>query len=283
MTDEPQDPDAPLGERHEPSAELVRRQRLGPANALISSDDEMRRCWRLASALHASGMFKVGQAEQAFAKILIGRDIGISPTQALMSIDIVQGSIFMRGVLLASFVRRSEGYDYKIMVQTEEKCVVEFQSLSKATGEWRVDGESEFTIKEAAKQGLTNKDPWKKTPKNMLFWRAISNGVKFYCPDLLGGVPVYTEADHMPEVVAQLGAGTGTGEPEGIDLGPEVERVIERATQLGHARLSDRASIEVELGDQPPAKIAAWVREANAILAAGPARPLADAEVVSDA
>lgn len=266
MPDEPAPPvDTLMGAKHEPSAELVRHERLGASTALITSDDEMRRCWRLASALHASGLFKTKRPEEGFAKILIGRDIGISPTQALMTIDIVQGAIFMRGVLLAAFVRKSPIYDYAIKEQTTDKCVVTFLSLSKATGEWREDGDSEFTMADAAKQHLTAKDPWKNTPKNMLFWRAISNGVKFYAPDLLGGVPVYTEADEIPES-RQLGAGNGTGEAEGLNLGPAVEEVIARATEIGYAAYADRASIEVALGDQPPQFVEAWVKDAHKAL-----------------
>jgi hypothetical protein len=266
----------------EPSTEVASQPEPHGIPSLISSDDEIRRCWRLAEGLHASGMFKVGQASQAFAKILIGRDIGISPTQALMSIDIVNGNIFMRGVLLAAFVRKSANYDYTITHHDAKKCIVTFQSLSKATGKWGEEGVSEFTIEEAQQQGLLGKDPWKKTPKNMLFWRAISNGVKFHCPDLLGGVPVYTEADPIPEPTSrELGAGNGSGEAEGIDLGPEVEAVIARATALGVTSFSDRATIEVQLGDQPPEFVQAWVGEANEILDTH-ARTV-DGEAVADA
>jgi hypothetical protein len=242
--------------------------------ALVSSDDEIRRCWRLAEGLHASGMFKVGQASQAFAKILIGRDIGISPTQALMTIDIVNGSIFMRGVLLAAHVRKSPQYDYTISHHDDKKCVVMFSSISKATGQWREDGPSEFTMEEAAKQGLTTKDSWKKTPKNMLFWRAISNGVKFYCPDLLGGVPVYTEADPLPEPTHQLGAGNGTGEAAGIPLPPAVEEVIARATELGHSGLSNRGTIEMDIDGQPEEYVQNWVRKATSLLDEVASRPV---------
>ena len=35
-------------------------------------------------------------------------------------------------------------------------------------------------------------DNWRKYPKNMLFARAISNGVKWHCPDVMNGQPVYT-------------------------------------------------------------------------------------------
>lgn len=270
--------DTPMGAAHEPSAELVRQQRLGSSAALITSDDEMRRCWRLASGLATSGLFSVNKTEAAFAKILIGRDLGISPTQALMSIDIVQGNLFMRGVLLASFVRRSPNYTYKVKEHTNEKCVLTFLERDPIDLTWAEIGESSFSMDDARAAGLSGNDNYKKNPRNMLFYRAVSNGVKWLCPDLLGGVPVYTEADEMPRARG-LGAGSGSGAAEGLDLGPEVEAVIARATTLGHAGLSDRASIEVQLGDQPPGFVAKWVGKANATLDDMPQ----DAEVVGDA
>lgn len=258
---------APLGDKHEPPAELVRRERLGHAHALISSDDEMRRCWRLASGLATSGLFSVGknEIEKAFAKILIGRDLGISPTQALMSIDIVKGNLFMRGVLLASFVKRSPYYRYRIKEHTDTKCVLAFFERDDVLSPWEELGESSFSMDDAVKAGIAGNDNYKKIPRNMLLYRAVSNGVKWMCPDLLGGVPVYTEADPIPES-RQLGAGTGNGEAEGLDLGPAVEAIIARATQLGHAGLSDRATVEVQLGDQTPEFIEKWVRSSQAAL-----------------
>lgn len=269
----------PMGDMHEPSVELVRRQRLGDSAALITSDDEMRRCWRLASGLAASGLFSVTKTEAAFAKILIGRDLGITPTQALMSIDIVKGNLFMRGVLLASFVRKSPDYTYKVKEHTEQKCVLTFFDRDPTTGGWAEIGESSFSMEDAQKAGLASNDNYKKIPRNMLFYRAVSNGVKWMCPDLLGGVPVYTEADPIPPA-RELGAGIGNGEPVGLDLGPEVEAVLARAAALGHAGLSDRASVEVMLGDQTPKFVADWTRTANATL--DELEPT-EAEVVEDA
>ena len=258
MTDTPQpEPEAT------PSTEVAKRETGIPS--LIHSDDEIRRCWRLAEGLAASKVFSTSVVEQAFAKILIGRDLGISPTQALLTIDIVKGNIFMRGVLLASFVRKSPDYDYRILEQTDQKCRVMFYDRDPITRVWREAGESSFSMADAQKAGLATNDNYKKIPRNMLFYRAISNGVKFYCPDLLGGVPVYTEADPIPEA-RQLGAGTGNGQPEGIELPEAVEAVIARATELDNAVLSDRGAVEMATGDQPPEFVENWVREANDIL-----------------
>jgi hypothetical protein len=50
-------------------------------------------------------------------------------------------------------------------------------------------GVSTFTIDDAKKAQTKNLE---KFPRNMLFARAISNGARWYCPDIFGGSPVYT-------------------------------------------------------------------------------------------
>lgn len=248
---------------------------------LVMSDDEIRRTWRVAAALAQSGMFKGERskctAEEAFAKILIGRDLGISSTQALMTVDLVHGAVQLRGVLLASFVRRSPDYEYKITEHDAEHCKVQLlgfphvepadDTLVLFRGKWwEILGESEFTVADATTAGLVKTDSnWTKYPRNMVLWRALSNAVKFYAPDLMGGVPVYVEGE-LPPATPSLTQGSGDGSTQGLDLGPDVEAVLERATTLGHAGLADRATAEMALGGRPPADVARWVTEANRVL-----------------
>jgi recombinational DNA repair protein RecT len=47
-------------------------------------------------------------------------------------------------------------------------------------------------MKDAKAAGLDGKDVWKKYPRNMLFGRAMTNGCRWYCPDIFGGKSVYT-------------------------------------------------------------------------------------------
>jgi hypothetical protein len=76
---------------------------LSPA---ILSDDEIGQMWRVAKSLAASGMFKdVVQAEQAFGRMIVGRDLGLTTAQSLMGLDVVRGNLQMRGTLLGRFVR----------------------------------------------------------------------------------------------------------------------------------------------------------------------------------
>lgn len=220
-------------------------------------DEEISRLFRVARALAASGMFKdAHQAEEAFAKIMVGRDLGLTPTQAMMGLHIVEGKPEVGANLLAGFVQRHPTYSYKRLEHTDEKCTLEFFDGEESLGK------SEFTIEDAQKAGLIkDKSAWPKYPRNMLFARAMSNGVKWCVPELTGGIPVYV--DNEIERVENLADGEGAGTPPGMQLPPEVEAVMRRARDLGHRGLADRATVEMTLMGQPPERVAAWVTNAT--------------------
>jgi hypothetical protein len=242
------------------STALERRQAAGVNTLAVMSDSEINRSWRLAEALAASGAFPATKdAAKAFAIMLVGHDLGLSPTQALMGVYIVEGKPMVGANLLGSFVKQMPGYDYKILEHDEGQCSIVF---------FDVDGEagvSTFTMDDAKKAGLVKaKSGWEKYPKAMLFARALSQGVRWYCPDCTGGIPVYVEGE-IVETPA-ITDGDGSGEVQGLDLGLKVEKVLARAAELGHAGLADRATAEVTLGGRSPEIAAQWARDAEATL-----------------
>lgn len=258
----------------------------------------------VADNMGKSGLFpdaKTGQA--AFAKIMLGRSLGLGAAQAMTGIHVVKGKPQIAATTLAGFVRESQRYDYRILRHDDEACVIEFgfgdAPRSRATSltiggdddppigsfDYEVEpawetaiGISIFTVEEAQHAELGGydaseadggdawrKSQWGKYPRNMVFARAMSNGVKWYCPDLFGGVPVYTEGDEFAERES-VGRGDGDGEPRGVPLVPEVEAVLARAASLGHVALSDRASAEIALDGQTEGVIARWVADAELAL-----------------
>jgi hypothetical protein len=110
----------------------------------------------------------------------------------MSGIHIIQGKPTLGGVI-ASAVKGSGKYDYKVKEMSEKICSIDFFQGSENIGN------STFTIEEAKKAGTKNID---KFPKNMLFARAISNGVKWFCPDVFAG-PVYVP-EEMPEQTIEV-------------------------------------------------------------------------------
>jgi hypothetical protein len=118
---------------------------------------------------------------QAMVKISAGQEIGIPPFAAMTGIHIIQGKPTIGAGLIASRLKGSGKYDYRVVEASEKVCSIDFFQ-----GNTKI-GNSTFTIEDARKALTKNID---KFPKNMLFARAISNGVKWYCPDIFSG-PVY--------------------------------------------------------------------------------------------
>jgi hypothetical protein len=104
----------------------------------------------------------------------------------MSGIHIVKGKPTIGANVIAATIKSSKKYNYTFAEFTEKACELIFFELGKECGR------SRFTIEEATRAGLTAKDVWKNYPKNLLFARAISNGAKWFCPDLFNGSPVYT-------------------------------------------------------------------------------------------
>lgn len=149
---------------------------------------------RIGKLMAASGYFTDAKdAAQAAVKILAGDELGIPPVASMMGIYIVQGKVQLGGNLIASRIR-AHGYDYHVSHISAEKCVIEFRSRLNAENKRTVLGESSFSIQDAEKAGIASAT-YKKYPRNMLFNRAISNGAKWFVPDVFSGIPIYSEGE----------------------------------------------------------------------------------------
>lgn len=239
----------------------------GHASIDLISGDNFERVERVAAGLAASKVFKdVSSTQNAMAKILLGADLGLTPTQALMNIDVVEGNARVRSNQMAAWVRQHKDYDYRVLEHDADHCVIEF------TYKGEIAGTSAYSMVDARAAGLVKEHPkaaWNAHPKNMLFARAMSNGVKWYAPDLTGGIAVYTEGDEFVDSTAvDIGAGEGTGEAppwEGVDeeRAARVDAVIARAEAVGFPGITDVATVRMRLNHQAPAVIDEWIAAAE--------------------
>jgi hypothetical protein len=138
-------------------------------------------------------------------------------------------------------------------------------------------GVSPFSMDDARAAGLVKEHPksaWRAHPRNMLFARAMSNGVRWYCPDLTGGVSVYTEADSFESTAVEIGAGEGDGSEPGWDLPPElveeVEAILAMAETFGHPL--HKATVQMRLNGVSEEDVKAWLADTSDMLATRKAR-----------
>lgn len=155
------------------SNELVKQQM--PVNEIMS----------IGKAFVESGMFPdVKSVAMAVVKIQAGQELGIQPFAAMSGIYIIQGRATVGAGIIAAKIKGSGKYTYKVVEHTAKIC-----SIDILNGKIK-EGNSTFTIDDARQAGTKNMD---KHPKNMLFARAISNAVKWFCPD------VFNQAVYTPE------------------------------------------------------------------------------------
>lgn len=174
-----------------------------------------------------------GKPEETLACILYGSELGIGPMQSLNSIDIVQGSVFLRAQLVQALAR-SVGGSIDVDSADDERAVV----LARRPG-WTVARRVEFTFEEARRQGLTGKDPWKKDPAGMLANRATTRAGRWYFADVLKGL--YVEGEDLDTAFA--------GSDDAVAARP-VETIAElaevRKAQLPSAVASEPTQLTID-------------------------------------
>ena len=152
---------------------------------VLSTYDEVEKAAR---AMAGSGFFSdTHQASQAVVKILAAKEIGFGPFAGMTGINIIQGKPAFGANIMAAAVKRSGRYNYIVREMTDNNCEILF--MERLDGKWTNLGSSSFSLTDAKKAGTKNLD---KFPRNMLFARALSNGVRWFTPDVMNGSIVYT-------------------------------------------------------------------------------------------
>ncbi|GIV81672.1 MAG: hypothetical protein KatS3mg051_1026 [Anaerolineae bacterium] len=149
---------------------------------------------RTAKLMLASGFFDASRnptqaLAQVATKILAGRELGFGPWASVSGIHVIQGKPVLSANLMASAVKAHPRYDYRVRKLDDDGCVIEFFQDGESLGT------SSFTAEDAKAAGVAGKDVWRRFPRNMLFARALSNGVRWFCPDVFAGNAVYVPGE----------------------------------------------------------------------------------------
>ena len=137
-----------------------------------------------------------------------GLDYWLTPTEAMSSLAFINGTISMFWTKVIQRV-----YDHWYLIDLKEELKeeifekeVEWKKKKFKKFVWFCEATltkedrtrtEKYTMEDAKNSGLLGKDNWTKYPKLMLRYRAIGNAVKFFCPEILGGIAIYEEMkDH---------------------------------------------------------------------------------------
>lgn len=179
---------------------------------------------QIGKAFVASKMFgdDMDRTSMAITKIMAGQELGLAPFASMRAVHVIEGNATLSANTMAGMVKSSGRYDYDIKKKELDGCVIDFYEIR--SGKRTKIGTETFDIDEARmagmfdpeceeaplkhnirkitmykkgggswqKDGCNCKANWKNYPKAMMFARAISNGVRTYCPDVFSGMLVYT-------------------------------------------------------------------------------------------
>jgi hypothetical protein len=223
---------------------------------------------RLGELLAKSGFFDdCKQAAQACVKVLCGAELGFPAFSSMTGIYLIKGKPAIGANLMAAAVKRHEKYDYRVVELSDKVCKIAFFEHDKEIGV------SEFSASDAQKAGTQNMG---KFPRNMLFARCLSNGVRWFCPDIFLGSPVYTP-DELGATVDENGEVVELPFPKEVKLPPIGNEIWRQWKTPEHALIwasnqLPQMSIE-ELGAEYEAlpavngkKAPAWVSRVNELV-----------------
>lgn len=218
--------------------EIVETTTLDPDEVLPPGVQPSRnyvRAIELGHTLARSGYFSDARdPAQAAVKVMIGMDLGLSPTAALVGIHAFnEGSktvFVIEGKLLAALIKARPDLDYKIVERTAEKVEIEFLRKEPGVAEWTAQSPNiVWTTEDAKRAGLLDKDNWTKFPREMLTWRALVEGVRLHFPEILTGNPIFTDAEFGGE--GELQEATAGPRPAAL-TDDEAEQLRDRARRI---------------------------------------------------
>lgn len=223
----------------------------------------------IAKAFVASGMFgeDMDKISKGITKIMAGQELGLAPFASMRAVHVIEGNATLSANTMAGMVKSSGRYDYDIKKKELDGCTIEFFEMR--AGKRTKIGTESFDIDEARmagmfdpeceeaplkhnirkitmykkgggswqKDGCNCKANWKNYPKAMMFARAISNGVRTYCPDVFSGMLVYTpdelnaQVNTSGEVIDMDAEGNVTNMPE-QKKSAEAEKKEEQAVDV---------------------------------------------------
>jgi len=183
---------------------------------LVPLEAEWKQMMSVATVLVKSGVLpnSVKTPETAMAIMLKGRELGIPPMRAFAQISIIAGKPALGAeLMLARVYERYPNADIHIIKRDADGATIEARRNAK-----REYQQFSFLTEDAKRADVLGKDSWRKYPRAMYFWRAVSDMVRSVWPECLAG------ASHTPE---ELGAEVDeNGEPSAPESLPAKAEVV---------------------------------------------------------
>ena len=206
-------------------------------NPLLMLSEQWTRLEALSERAFRSGILPkyVDCKEKAFIIALKGVELGLSPMYAMEHVVVVNGKATIDGqAMLRLIYERVPGarVDFVTPVERQnDECEVEMARPGQKPQKFR------FAMDDARRAGLLSKPgPWQQYPRQMLKWRAVSEGARTVFPDAIAGL-------YLPE---EMGAKSVSEQGEIIEAefspAPPIQQESPKAQEVGAASTTPSAT-----------------------------------------
>lgn len=178
-----------------------------------------------------------GKPAEIAACILTGREIGIGPMQALNKIHVINGKPTMSAELMRSLVLAA-GHEITFPKVTDKEVTVQGRRAD-STETTQIT----WTMADAERIGVANKDTWRNYPRQMLTARATSELCRLLFPDALGGITFTVEEQEDEQRIASDKASIKRSKGR---TAPEGHKIPEKDENPSTALSEPSSGIDVE-------------------------------------
>ncbi len=166
---------------------------------ILTSVEDM---WRTATMFAKSGLCPAAldTPEKVVVTLQAGAELGLKPWQALNSIHVIKGKVSLSGSMMIGLVRNSDKCSSLRMSFTGTPGKPDFAAVVTSIRVGEDDPcVTEFSVRDATLAGLWDKgENWRKYPRDMLTWRAVSRHCRLYYSDVISGFYTPDEVANIP-------------------------------------------------------------------------------------
>lgn len=238
----------PTEEKKNGSASPETALMLSPAPAPLAAYEPKNFEQALAISTHLakSGLLgALNSPEKVLMVMMTAAELGVPTTAALRGIHVIEGKVSLSADLKVGLcLRRKDRCVYFKCVETTDQQAT-YETLQAGAAE---PHRHTFSIQDAQKAGLLDKDNWRKRPKTMLRHRCSSELATMCYPDIVQGLLTEDEAEEVgapPTPIMPLNMSPGVidaevvqkPEPEPIKPGLVTEQALKDLCGDWRARL----------------------------------------------
>lgn len=204
-------------------------------NGVISVNDlvmNLEKKKELAQIFMKSGLIpnQLNTAEKVLVCMFKSQELGLPPLEGLNGMAVINGKVTLQGNLLLGLINRSNKAKKIIIEEHDNYCEV---TMSRRDYEFEYT--FSFSMDEAKKAGLLDKQIWKQYPKTMLKWRAVSGCARVVFSDIIGGL-------YTPEEIISISDNVEAKIDENEDI--QVFEIANRKQQ--ESKLKQESKIKTE-------------------------------------